>query len=137
MGLADDALRAARTLDAFTRRPAAQPADAAAPDSDSAYRAKAFYESLAEWIKEFEATLDADHEVGVRLVSFGDAVTFHLTDMSYWNPQLIRFDGVDASARPVQLIQHVSQISVFLTALPKRGVSASRLSFRAPPEPAR
>jgi hypothetical protein len=93
------------------------------------YLADAFYERLESWIAQFESTLDPDHEVGARLVSFGQSLEFHLTDMSYWNPQLIRFDGVDNAGQRVELIQHVSQISVLLVAMPKRGETAIRLGF--------
>jgi uncharacterized protein DUF6173 len=67
----------------------------------------------------------------VRLVSFGQTLTFHLSDISYWNPQLIRFDGFDPQGQPVQLIQHVSQISVLLTKMPKLGDTPKRVGFRA------
>lgn len=89
-----------------------------------------FYQRLAQWIRDFEADLDGDTEVGARLVNFGQALTFHLTDMSYWNPALIRFDGVSEDGKPIQLIQHVSQISVLLTSVPKLGPEPRRIGFR-------
>lgn len=52
-----------------------------------------FYERLDAWIREFESNLDEDHDVGVRLVSFGQALFLHLADITWWNPALIRFDG--------------------------------------------
>ncbi len=96
--------------------------------------ASGFYERLTEWIADFESDLDDQTEVGVRLVNFGQSLTFHLTGMSYWNPQLIRFDGMDASGQPVQLIQHVSQISVLLMKVPKLGDTPKRIGFRLPPD---
>lgn len=91
--------------------------------------AEDFYARLVEWIGDFEAGLDVEHEVGVRLVSFGQALVFHLTDMSWWNPALIRFDGVNDSGEPVQLIQHVSQISVLLMGVQKQGDEPRRIGF--------
>jgi hypothetical protein len=76
--------------------------------------ASEFYRRLADWIQRFDDSLDEEHEVGVRLVSFGQSVTFHLQDMSYWNPSLISFKGVTQEGDPVELIQHVSQISILL-----------------------
>ncbi len=81
--------------------------------------ASGFYRRLTEWIQRFEEELDAEHEVGVRLVTFGQAVTFHLENISYWNPSLILFQGSTEAGEPVQLIQHVSQISLLLMKLPR------------------
>jgi hypothetical protein len=96
--------------------------------------ASGFHERLIKWINEFEAELDDQTEVGVRLVSFGQTITFHLSDISFWAPQLIRFDGLDAVGQPVQLIQHVSQISILLMKVPKLGEEARRIGFHAEAE---
>ncbi len=92
--------------------------------------ASEFYKRLVSWISDFEKELDGDHEVAVRLVSFGQALSFHLQDMSYWNPSLIRFDGVTSEGQTVQLIQHVSQISVLLMRAEKLGGKANRVGFK-------
>jgi hypothetical protein len=76
--------------------------------------ASEFYKRLIKWIQEFDNNLDQEHEVGIRLVSFGQNVTFHLEDMGYMNPSLISFSGVTEDGEPVELIQHVSQISILL-----------------------
>ena len=93
-----------------------------------------FHERLVKWINDYEATLDPNTDVGARLVTFGQAVTIHLTDIGYWNPALIRFDGIGEDGRPVQLIQHVSQISVLLTSVPKQGDAPRRIGFTKPQE---
>ena len=85
--------------------------------------ASEFYERLMEWIRDFDASLDEAHEVGVRLVSFGQAVVFHLADIGYWNPSLISFMGTTDDGQPVKLIQHVTQISVLLMKLPRKDPS--------------
>jgi hypothetical protein len=85
--------------------------------------ASEFHKRLMRWINDFEATLDQAHEVGVRLVSFGQSVIFHLRNICFWNPSLIRFDGIMEDGSPVQLIQHVTQISVLLTKLPRKDPS--------------
>lgn len=81
--------------------------------------ASALYETIAEWMEDFHASLDDEHEVGVRLVSFGREVVFHIEDMGYANPSLITFRGTSTEGNPVELIQHVSQISVLLVKLPR------------------
>jgi len=104
------------------------------PAPPDGHLASGFYERLVDWITGFEESLDADHEIGARLVAFGPVV-IRLTDITWWNPALIRFDGVDDAGNPVQLIQHISQISVLLVRLPKQGQVARRIGFVRPPEP--
>lgn len=82
--------------------------------------ASEFYKRLVQWINQYDAELDQEHDVGVRLVSFGQTVVFHLEDMGYWDPSLISFKGHTAEGDPVELIQHVSQISILLTKLPRK-----------------
>jgi len=81
--------------------------------------ASEFYKRLMKWITDFDAALDQAHEVGVRLVSFGNSVVFTLQSMGYWNPSLVTFSGVTEDGSPVELIQHVTQINVLLMKLPR------------------
>lgn len=81
--------------------------------------ASEFHKRLINMINDFDRELDEEHEVGMRLVSFGQSVTFHVTDLGYWNPSLIVFHGVKEDGSPVELIQHVSQISFLLTKVPR------------------
>jgi hypothetical protein len=87
---------------------------------------------LLRWIGDFESELDDSAEVGARLVSYGDIFTMHLTDISYWSPQLVRFAGFDAEGRPMQVIQHVSQINLLLLKLPALGDSPIRIGIVPP-----
>lgn len=79
-----------------------------------------FYKRLTDWINGFDQSLDQEHEVGVRLVTFGQAVTFHLENMGYCNPSLISFSGFMENGEPVELIQHVSQISILLIRMKRK-----------------
>lgn len=81
--------------------------------------ASEFHKRLKKWINEFDAELDDKYDVGVRLVSFGQTVTFHLENMGYWNPFLISFQGHTEAGDPVELIQNVNQISILLMKLPR------------------
>lgn len=76
-----------------------------------------FYCRLIQWVNDFHRSLDEEHEVGARLVNFGQSVTFHVDDIGYWNPSLISFKGKNGNGESVELIQHVSQISILLVAL--------------------
>lgn len=89
------------------------------PGPEEVYKnpAKWTYLRIVRSIIAFEKTLDSEHEVGARLVSFGGGDSFNIEDMGYWGPDLIIFIGRTKAGQPVQLIQHVSQVSVLLTAL--------------------
>ena len=77
--------------------------------------ASEYYSRLVNWIAKFDAGLDQQHEVGIRLVSFGQTITFRLLNMGYSDPFLISFKGETLdSGDPVELIQHVNQISILL-----------------------
>jgi hypothetical protein len=91
--------------------------------------AKWMYSRLVEYIKSFEENLDKDHEVGVRLVSFGQSITFHIEDMGYHGSDIISFKGVDDKGQAVQLIQHTSQLSVLLIAVKKQTETPRRIGF--------
>jgi hypothetical protein len=52
--------------------------------------AKWTYERLAKSIDDFESNLDADHEIGARLVSFGDMVV-HIDDHQLLGPGYAHF----------------------------------------------
>ena len=82
--------------------------------------ASQFYAHLANLIVDFDSKLDNEHEVGVRLVNFGQTVVFSLEDMRYCDPSLISFIGRTQEGQPVELIQHVNQISLLLMKLPRQ-----------------
>lgn len=99
--------------------------------------ASEFYSRLVAWITEFDESLDDNHEVGVRLVNFGQAISFHLTSMGYWNPSLIKFLGITDKDEPVELIQHVTQISILLMKMPRKNLDQPKRSIgfaSLPPE---
>jgi hypothetical protein len=81
-----------------------------------------FHRRLINWINDFHQSLDNEHEAGARLVNFGQSVTFHIEDISYWNPSLISFQGKNESGERVELIQHVSQISILLVAMRRANI---------------
>jgi hypothetical protein len=87
------------------------------------------YERIIKYIREFEDGLDENHEVGARLVSFGQTLTFHIEDMGYHGPDIITFYGIAENEEHVQLIQHISQLSVLLVAVKKLGKKAKRIGF--------
>jgi hypothetical protein len=76
--------------------------------------AEGFVKRIMREIRAFESSLDPAHEVGIRLVSFGQALTFTVTRIAFIEPSLITFHGLTTAQEPVQLVQHVNQISFLL-----------------------
>lgn len=79
--------------------------------------ASEFHSRLVEMINDFDDGLDPSQEVGMRLVSFGQTVQFHVEDIGFYNPSLIQFFGRTDSGDKIELIQHISQISFLLMAV--------------------
>lgn len=91
--------------------------------------AKWTHKRIAEYIQSFEEDLDDDHEIGARLVSFGQTIVFHIQDIGYYGPDIITFHGVNEQGERVQLIQNISQLSVLLVAMKKLGDKPKRIGF--------
>lgn len=89
---------------------------------------------LMNQINKFDASLDQEHDVGIRLVSFEKTITFHLTKIGYWNPGLIIFYGHLDNGTPVELIQHVSQISIALLKLKRKDLGKPKGPIGFSPE---
>lgn len=98
------------------------------PDSEL-NPAKWAYERIAKSIIAFEKELDPDEEVGARLVSFGGNEVIHIDDLGYWGPDFVKFYGRTSDDRNVELIQHISQVSVMLVAVKTEDESAKRIGF--------
>ena len=83
-----------------------------------------------ECIYNFEKSLDDDHEIGARLLSFASEVTFYIQDVGYDDPHMISFSGSNENGEKLQLVQHVSQLNIFLIAMKKRGKEPVRIGFK-------
>ena len=87
------------------------------------------HERLVRSIIDFEKGLDDDKEIGARMVSFTENQTFHIKDVGYWGPDFVIFYGTNRDGSPIELIQHISQVSVLLVAMPKEGDEPRRIGF--------
>lgn len=76
------------------------------------------YEILISEIKAFEENLDDEHEVAVKLASFGESITINVEHIGYYNPSIIVFDGTISGNRAT-LMQHVNQLNFLLLAVRK------------------
>ena len=76
------------------------------------------YERLILYIQNFEKQLDNEHEVAMGFAG-SDAGVLRIEGLGFFDPDIVTFYGTDPSGARTQLIQHVSQLSVILRALPK------------------
>ena len=84
------------------------------------------FKHVRNWIERFQEKLDPQHEVGARLVNFGQSIQFYLETIEYCESPLMLFKGSMEDGTPVELIQHVSQISILLVRLPKQNPDAPK-----------
>ncbi|MCI2399571.1 DUF6173 family protein [Aliiroseovarius subalbicans] len=89
------------------------------------------YERLILYIQNFEEQLDNEHEVAMGFTG-GDAGVLRIEGIGFFDPDIVTFYGTDETEAPMQLIQHVSQLSVMLRALPKEPEASAptRIGFR-------
>ena len=76
--------------------------------------ASEFCKKLYTEINEFDSNLNAEDEVVARLVNFGEIIQFGIESIGFSDPSLIIFSGHTSDGSHVQLVQHVSQISILL-----------------------
>lgn len=89
------------------------------------------YERLILYIQNFEKMLDNEHEIAMGFAGDSSGV-LRIEGMGYFDPDIVTFYGTDKAGSKTQLIQHVSQLSVMLRALPKvvEGAEPKRIGFR-------
>ncbi|MEX0283042.1 MAG: DUF6173 family protein [Paracoccaceae bacterium] len=89
------------------------------------------YERMIIYIQNFEKQLDGEHEVAMGFAG-SEAGVLRIEGMGYFDPDIITFYGMDQTGGRTQLVQHVSQLSVLLRAIPKQDTSAepNRIGFR-------
>jgi hypothetical protein len=81
-------------------------------------------------IEQFEAALDAEHEVAISLASFGSSIEFRAEEVNFSPSNLITFHGVTDTGEKIQLVQHVSQVSLLLKAARKLNETPTRVTFQ-------
>ncbi len=76
------------------------------------------YQRLIAHIQNFEKQLDSTHEVAMGFAG-GEAGVLRIESVGFHDPDILSFFGRDEDGFKTQLIQHVSQLSVVLRAVPK------------------
>lgn len=92
------------------------------------------FEILLRYIKDFEQSLDAEHEVGVLLTNFGQSVTMSVEQISYEEPVLLIFKGY-VNGKMSTLIQHISQLNFLLMPVEKEPNRPKRTIGFVVPQP--
>ncbi len=69
-------------------------------------------------VKQFQANLPDDHELGLQLADFGGNRALHVRGMGFKNPNIIEFYGMLDGDRQVAVIQHISQLNFLMIAVP-------------------
>ncbi len=87
------------------------------------------HERIVREILDFEKHLDPDHEVGGRFVQGPTSEVLHINNVANWGPDMIVFLGTFPDGRKFELIQHYSQVSVLLVAVPKMTEEPRRIGF--------
>ena len=89
------------------------------------------HDRLVLYIRNFEQQLDADQEVAMGFAG-SDAGVISIEGIGFFAPDLLTFYGRDEDGMKTQLVQHVSQLSVMLRAVPKAEPEepARRIGFR-------
>jgi hypothetical protein len=76
------------------------------------------HDRLVAYIRNFEGQLDAKQEIAMGFASDESGV-LRIEGLGYFDPDIITFYGRDETGAKTQLIQHVTQLSVTLRAVPK------------------
>jgi hypothetical protein len=96
------------------KKPAARKPAAHRPKSPAEWA----HDRLVMYIRNFESQLDAEQEIAMGFASDETGV-LRIEGLGFFEPDIITFYGRDEFGAKTQLIQHVSQLSVTLRAIPK------------------
>ena len=89
------------------------------------------HDRLVMYIRNFESQLDAEQEIAMGFASDESGV-LRIEGLGFFDPDIITFYGRDDDGAKTQLIQHVTQLSVTLRAVPKeaRAEAPRRIGFQ-------
>lgn len=93
------------------------------------------HDRLILYIRNFEGQLDSRHEIAMGFAG-NEAGVLRIEGIGFFDPDMLTFYGSDENGVKTQLIQHVSQLSVTLRAVPKNvpeDEPARRIGFHLAP----
>ena len=103
---------------AAKKPPAKKPAAKVPASTQPKSPAEWAHDRLVMYIRDFESGLDAEQEIAMGFASDETGV-LRIEGLGFFEPDIITFYGRDDDGMKTQLIQHVSQLSVTLRAVPK------------------
>lgn len=78
-------------------------------------------ENLYQEIINYQSRLSDTEDVAMSIVKFNESITLLVDSIGYIGYNLVRFGGKDNSGKPLELIQHVSQLNFLLMVVQKPG----------------
>lgn len=76
-------------------------------------------ENLHQEILNYQSNLSDEEDVAISIVQFNQTTTILVDSIGYIGYNLVRFGGKDNSGKPLELIQHISQLNFLLTVVQK------------------
>lgn len=76
-------------------------------------------ENLHQEILNYQSNLPDEEDVAISIVQFDQTTTILVDSIGYIGYNLVRFGGKDSLDKPLELIQHISQLNFLLTVVPK------------------
>lgn len=93
------------------------------------YDAEGIFEHLMGRLKDFQNGLHANEEIAIQLANYGMAAEIHIREVSFKNPNIIEFTGLNRDKNRVTLIQHISQLNFLLVATTPLEENSYRIGF--------
>lgn len=88
--------------------------------------AEAISQKLFEAIRAYQQLLPDKDDVALQVVTFGSNTSILVERIGYIGSNLVVFGGKDSSGKPLELIQHINQLSFLMMVAPKPSVEAPR-----------
>lgn len=76
-------------------------------------------ENIYRELLNYQASLSDTEDVAMSIVQFNESTTILVDSIGYIGYNLIRFLGKDNLGKPLELIQHISQLNFLLMVVPK------------------
>lgn len=88
-------------------------------------------ENLYQEIINYQSNLLDTEDVALSIVKFNESITLLVDSIGYIGYNLVRFGGKDSSGKPLELIQHVSQLNFLLMVVqkPDSEISKRKIGF--------
>lgn len=74
---------------------------------------------IGQKIVEFQSTLSEFQDIVLQIIQFNNSITLYVTGVSHLGMGLVVFRGLDSNDNPCEIVQHINQINVLMTVVPK------------------